>query len=94
MDADKRRSKRRAVVLEVELVYPSGEQQVVHTRDISDGGLFIVMEKLVQPTIGECLKVTLCGGSESEALPSNDAVVVRQAPDGIGIAFIEMELDE
>ena len=95
MDVNNRRSERRAVVLEIELTYPSGETQIVHTRDISEGGLFLIVEKLKQPTIGECVGVKLSGESiGEEVLPSADAVVVHQAQAGIGLAFIEMELDE
>jgi len=95
MDADKRKSERRLISLTVELIYPSGETQTVYTRDMSESGLFLIIEKQKQPTIGECIKVSLSGDSKNEAvLPSPDAAVVRQSPDGIGLAFIEMELDE
>lgn len=95
MDTNKRKSERRAISLSIELLYPSGDTQILHTRDMSDGGLFLIVEKLKQPTIGECVKVSLSGNDKSKVvLPSNDAVVVRQSPDGIGLAFIEMELDE
>ncbi len=94
MDADKRKSERRAISLAIELLYPSGDTQTVHTRDISDGGLFLIMEKLKQPIIGECVKVSIMDNNSDTVLPSNDAVVVRQSPDGIGLAFIEMDLDE
>jgi len=45
-NADKRKSERRAISLEIELVYPSGESRIAHTRDMSDGGLFLIIDKV------------------------------------------------
>ena len=95
MDKDKRRYPRRPVELDIELSYPSGQIHVVKSRDISEGGLFLVIDSASQPIIGEVLRIKLLGDSASkESLPSEEAVVVHQASDGIGVAFIEMELDE
>ena len=92
---ENRKYPRRNVTLEVELSYPTGDKQIVHTRDISEGGLFLVLDKLDRPILGELLGVKLVGDSvDKEVLPGDDAVVVHQEPEGIGLAFIQMELDE
>ncbi|HEY9051658.1 MAG TPA: PilZ domain-containing protein [Gammaproteobacteria bacterium] len=89
---EKRRHPRRPVTLNVELAYPDGEKYIVNTRDISESGMFLILDKLHMPTIGEVVGVQLTGKSVGkERLPSADAVVVRHTPDGIGLAFIEMD---
>ena len=95
MTKEKRKHPRRAVVLDVELSYPSGETKSVQSRDISAGGLYLVMEPRDRPILGEMIGVKLVGESaHRETLPSAEAVVVHQTPDGIGVAFIEIEFDE
>lgn len=94
MDKDKRKHPRRPVVLNVELSYPSGKTQTVQSRDISEGGLFLVMQDDV-PMLGEVVGIRLTGDSVGqETLPSEEAVVVHRHVDGIGVAFIEMDLDD
>ena len=94
MTQDKRKYPRRPVVLDVELSYPSGETIGVQSRDISDGGLFLVLDNRDKPLLGEIIGVRLTGDSaEKETLPSSEAVVVHQAADGIGVAFIVMEFE-
>ena len=95
MNKDKRKHPRRPAVLDVELSYPSGEIKTVKSRDISDGGLFLVMDSRDKPVIGELIGVKLTGDSaRQETLPSGEAVVVHLAADGIGVAFIEMDFEE
>lgn len=89
---DKRKSPRKDITLSVKIIYPSGESQVVDTRDISDGGMFLILDKLERPIIGELVTVELTDDPKNtEALPGSEAVVVRQESDGIGLSFIEME---
>jgi len=90
---DKRKHPRREAHLEVELCFPSGEKQIVRTRDISEGGVFVVLDKLRRPVIGEVVTVVLNNHehNEGEVFPSSDAVVVRQEEGGIGLAFIEFD---
>lgn len=96
MNKDKRKFERQNIHLEVELDFPSGESQVVRTRDMSDGGIFLLVEKLRRPVIGEVVTVKLNDNEQNAnvTFPSNDAVVVRQEESGIGLAFIELELNE
>ncbi|MCW9013347.1 MAG: PilZ domain-containing protein [Gammaproteobacteria bacterium] len=89
---DKRKFPRKEVILEVELGYQTGDIQVVHTRDISDGGLFVILEDVNKPVIGEVVNVKLVGESAGlEVFPSAEAIVVRHEQSGIGLAFIEMD---
>ncbi len=92
---ENRKSPRRNIILDVELSYPTGDRQIVCTRDISDGGLFIILDQLDRPVMGELVGVKLLGDSaKNEVLPGTDAVVVHQDSEGIGLAFIQIELDE
>lgn len=94
MTKDLRKYPRRVIHLEIELGFPSGERQIVRTRDISEGGVFLMLDKLRRPVIGEVVTVKLMDQSQQEhdlVFPSNDAVVVRQEEGGIGLAFIELD---
>jgi len=82
-------------VLDVELSYPSGEIKTVKSRDISEGGLFLVIDSRDQPMLGELIGLRLLGDSaDQESLPSAEAIVVHQATDGMGVAFIVMEFED
>ncbi|VAW69998.1 hypothetical protein MNBD_GAMMA09-1724 [hydrothermal vent metagenome] len=93
MSEEKRKHPRREAHLEVELGFPSGEKQIVRTRDISECGVFLVLDKLRRPVLGEVVTVVLNNSEQSagEIFPSSDAVVVRQEEGGIGLAFIELD---
>lgn len=91
---EQRKHPRRELHVEVELGFPSGEKQIVRTRDVSECGVFIVLDRLRRPVIGEVVTVKTCddSGEKLESLfPSSDAVVVRQEEGGIGLAFIELD---
>ena len=96
MTKEQRKHPRRELHIEVELGFPSGEKQIVRTRDVSEGGVFLVLDKLRRPVIGEVVTVTINeNGRQTELVfPSNDAVVVRQEEGGIGLAFIELDFAE
>jgi c-di-GMP-binding flagellar brake protein YcgR len=90
-----RKYPRRKLHLEVELSFPSGEKQTVRTQDVSDGGVFLIVDKLRRPIIGEVIEVKIVNDENELGVefPSNDAVVVRQEEGGIGLAFIELDFD-
>lgn len=96
MTEEQRKYPRRELHLEVELGFPSGEKQIVRTRDVSEGGVFVVLDKLHRPVIGEVVSVKLNDSEEDtgEVFPSNDAVVVRQEEGGVGLAFIELNFGD
>ena len=89
---EQRRSPRRSASLKIELAYPTGENFTVVSRDISDNGIFLLLEESHQPVIGEIVSLKLVDESVNEApLPSNEAAVVRLEPEGVGLAFIVMD---
>ena len=93
MRKELRKYPRREIHLEVELAFPSGEKQTVRTMDISDGGVFLIVDKLRRPIIGEVVEVVIINDEKNAGVvfPSSDAVVVRQEENGIGLAFIELD---
>ena len=89
---EKRKFPRKEIILSVKISYPTGESQLVHTRDISDGGMFLILEELDRPIIGELVSVELTDENDNkDVLPSSEAVVVREESEGIGLSFIEMD---
>jgi len=89
---EQRQSPRRPVRLDVQIGIPSGETFQANSRDISEGGMFLLMSREQQPRIGEMVSLRVIDGS-GEALPSTEAIVVHRLDDGIGIAFIHIEED-
>ena len=69
---------------------------IVHTRDISDGGMFRILEGVESPpVIGERCHVKLVGESATkETLPESAAVIVHKDTIGVGLAYVEIELDD
>lgn len=98
MTKEQRKFPRQILHVEVELGFPSGEKQIVRTRDVSEGGVFLVLDKLRRPVIGEVVTVKLMPDDEHKVpgnlFPSSDAVVVRQEEGGIGLAFIELDFGD
>ncbi len=94
MAKELRKHPRRVVHLDVELTFPNGEKKMVRTQDISKGGVFLIVDKLRRPIIGEVVEVKLLSDSKDpeDLFPSNDAVVVRQEEGGVGLAFIELDI--
>jgi len=89
---DKRKSARRPVRLDVQIGIPSGDTIQVNSRDISDGGMFLLMNPDIQPPIGEMVSIHVINGSQDQ-IPSSEAIVVHRLDDGIGVAFIHIEED-
>ncbi len=88
---EQRQSPRRPVRLEIQITYPTGESHHVFSRDISDGGIFLMLDKASQPLIGELIYLEIVGDPGDETLPGTEAIVVHQTPEGMGLAFIEIK---
>jgi hypothetical protein len=85
-----RRHLRIGLVVEIELTVPGKASANVLTKNISDGGLFLVVDDTQLPPIGTEVKVRLKNQlGDGEEPPVNRALVVRHEPDGIGLEFIE-----
>ena len=64
------------------------DAMMVHTRDISDGGVFLVMDTDNHdlPEIGTILQGQVQGMMEDAPIVTLE--VVRMAPEGIGLRFL------
>jgi c-di-GMP-binding flagellar brake protein YcgR len=88
--SEQRRHLRIGLVVDIELTLPDHGKVTVRTRNISDGGLFLVLDDVEMPPIGTEVQVRLKNQlGDGEDPPVNRAMVVRHEPDGIGLAFLE-----
>lgn len=85
-----RRHLRIGLAIDIELTLPDQGVVQVRTKNISDGGLFLVVESIQLPAVGTEVKVRLKNQlGDGEEPPINRALVVRHESDGIGLEFIE-----
>ncbi|MCK5336193.1 MAG: PilZ domain-containing protein [Gammaproteobacteria bacterium] len=90
---NQRRFERFTVSMMVELVYPDETIHQCATRNISEGGLFILLENTTFPPLGEMVNIKKMPDQDiSIELPHDTAVVVHKEDDGIGLAFVDLDL--
>lgn len=83
---DRRVHSRTALSAKVKVVHEQFGEFVFSTRDISDGGVFIVLnDEPFAPQLGD--KVTVQVQGLPVPAPTLDMVVVRQTNDGFGLQF-------
>jgi hypothetical protein len=85
---NRRRSVRTPLRAAVKLTHPQIGAVEVHTRDISDGGAFVLAEEQALPALGEVVEVQLQGLS-GEAVPVVRMRVVRVDKEGIGLQLLD-----
>ena len=89
MGHEQRKHIRTPFVCRIKIQHESVGEQVVKTRDISDGGVFVELEPEQIPPIGTHL-VGQVQGMMDDA-PVLEMEVVRVEPSGVGLRFIEGE---
>ena len=88
--SEQRKHLRIGLVVDIELTLPEQGQVTVRTKNISDGGLFLILDDVDMPPVGTEVQVRLKNQlGDGEEPPINRAMVVRHDPDGIGLAFVE-----
>ncbi len=85
-DQDQRHDHRTPMKVQVKVRHPSIGEIVVQTRDISDGGIFLLTENIDVPPIGTIVEGQV-QGMEIEG-PILKLEIVRMEPAGIGLKFI------
>lgn len=83
-----RRFPRTRLRAEVKLNHPEVGEQHSHTRDISEGGAFVLNEGIQLPALGEIIEVQV-QGMPGEAAPVVRMRVVRIDREGVGLEFIK-----
>lgn len=91
MTENQRRFPRTEIKVNVELSFLDHGARIVKTRDISDGGMFLLTEDADQYPLGELVQVHFLDPLHDDADTFKDAVIVRVAEDGIAISYLEME---
>lgn len=87
-DSNRREHIRTALNARVRVSHSEYEPRVFATRDISDGGIFIVVEEeAFDVTLGDQVQVQV-QGLPVEA-PVLEMVIVRKTADGYGLQFAE-----
>lgn len=85
MSDNQRQHPRTNFKAKIKLWHPSFNEILVSTRDISDGGVFILIDPPTMPPIGERVKGQV-QGMPVEA-PLVEMEIVRVAADGLGLKF-------
>jgi len=88
MDEEQRRFSRTASSALVEMHHPSFGTIEVKARDLSDGGIFVIMGNHPAPPVGTLLQVRIkryTGVINQDPIPMR---VVHQQPGGVGLVFV------
>jgi len=79
------------LVVDIELTLPDNEVMQVQTKNISDGGLYLVIDTRGIPPIGTEVQVRIKNQlGDGEEAPINRALVVRHEVDGVGLKFLDV----
>ncbi len=84
--SDSRNHSRTPMKCQVKVMHPAIGEILVNTRDISEGGIFLLTEDLEMPPIGTVLTGQV-QGMPVEA-PVVKMEIVRIEPAGIGLRFV------
>ena len=84
---DKRRHVRTSFACRIKITHDSVGELLVKTRDISDGGVFVVLEPEQIPPIGTRLTGQVQGLMDDA--PTLQLEVVRVEPGGVGLRFLQ-----
>jgi len=85
---DQRQHNRTMVSTKVKLTHHETGSGIFHTRDISNGGLYLLRENGTLPALGELVRVQ-AQGMAVEA-PVILMRVVREDAEGIGLEIVEV----
>ena len=82
---DKRQHERIAFPAEVEIMHPDFGSIIARTRDMSDGGLFLLVD--VNPGLGVGARVKVQAQDMSGEAPVVEATVVRVEASGVALMY-------
>lgn len=88
---NKRRHERFPMDVEVEISVAGllrRQRRILRTRDLSDGGVFVLSDERTCPAPGTVIEIRLTGLVDGQDPPVVRAKVVRVTPDGMAIAFV------
>jgi hypothetical protein len=85
---NRRKHPRHPVTVDVKISHPDFGELIVKTRNVSDSGLFLVVEPAAMPPVGEIIQGQVQG--EFDDLPVVTMKIVRTESDGLGLQFVEV----
>ncbi|UTF61644.1 PilZ domain-containing protein [Gilvimarinus sp. DA14] len=85
---NKREHLRTPVVCQIKICHEQLGEMLVKTRDISDGGVFVVLEPEQIPPVGSIVTGQVQGLMDDA--PVVEMEVVRVEPRGVGLRFINL----
>ncbi len=90
MTKELRKHCRKEIKVEVKLNYLEDDARTVNTINVSKGGVYLALDNPEHYTMGELVTLQFNDALEDIKDPFKNAVIVRQAGQGIAVAFIEM----
>ncbi len=78
---------RTPIAVDIKVFHYSIGEKVVKTKNISDSGLFIIVEPTAMPSIGEVIQGQVQGAAED--LPVVAMKIVRVEENGLGLMFVD-----
>ncbi len=90
MTENNRKYTRRELQVDVQLTFLENEPRHVCTRDISEGGMFLEIVDTSEYPLGEMVHLRYNDPEQDGLDTEKDAIIVRVAGEGLGIAFIEL----
>lgn len=91
MTENNRKYERHQIQVDVRLSYLEDGVTLVRTRDISDGGMFLEIDNASVYPLGEMVHLKYNDPTNENLETEMDAIIVRVADDGIGIAFVVLD---
>jgi c-di-GMP-binding flagellar brake protein YcgR len=91
MSESQRNYPRHEVRINTALTCLSTDSRIVKTRDISAGGMFLLLDNPHDFPIGEMAHIHYLDPLNSEADTYKDAVIVRVTDAGIALSFVELD---
>lgn len=90
MTKELRKHSRKDIKVEVELNYLEDQARTVKTINISEGGAYLELDNPEHYTMGELVNLNFNEPVKHIKEPLTNAIIVRHASAGIGVAFVEM----
>lgn len=88
---DKRRHLRTPLACRIKIIQGGVGELIVKTRDISDGGVFVVLDPEQVPPVGTHVTGQVQGLMDDA--PILDMEVVRVEPSGVGLRFVNLDVE-
>lgn len=92
-DKNQRIHVRNKLRAEVKLSHPQVGDLKLHTRDISESGAYVFAEGSDLPAVGEIVEVQVQGLGGGVPGPVVSMQIVRFDSEGIGLKFLEQDID-